>query len=283
MATIGGIDVELIEGPKLSLDSSGWKASEVYKVRWANVLSLASAIFVEPTITGSGVFRWQPQQSPSMDGLLLQADSLAIDPFDDQQPGNTLNTPSAQFARMTVNYKSLTNDEEDEDNPGDDGALFEHQMSIGGEFLTMPARNLHWNSDAALCKDEDVPCGKLVPTIEHNLHWPRIRTLPMAAIRSTIGKLNANSFLGADAGTLMFLGAEISRTVTARQAKAWDLTYRISERALTSDLGHGSGSVTWNHFYRPDKNKWDILEVLGAGTRIYSTANFTSLFQISVA
>jgi hypothetical protein len=246
------------------------------------VVSLAEAIFTDPEVSGSGLRTWKDQyRNPQFD--FLQADTIALDPFISDYPANCAEVEGSTFCRMTVNYKTPTNDEKKEDNNDegeqDETTTFEHRMEIGGEFLTMPARNWHWESDGIQVVDDDIPIGKILCTIEHEFHWPRVFYPPMSAIRSTIGKLNQFPFAGAAAETLLFLGVSMSRIVTAKRVKAWDVTYKMSERAVQEDTSVG-GTITWNHFYRPDQNKWDILSRVGDGKKVYSVADYVNLFKM---
>lgn len=275
MPTLLGIPYEKIDGPHVQYDdNSGWTASETVKLLWSNALGFTSALFGAPVVTGGGIWLWtEPAQLAGFPGLV--AKSISIDPFDRDAPGLCVAPPSSSHCTFVINFGSIRNDQSPEN---DDQTRFEHKMSIGGQFMTIPSRGWKWN-DGTFAQD-DIPLGQMIPTIEHELHWPKVLNPPLAAIRAAMGSTNSATFLGGPPETVLFIGANLSRTVTAQQAKAWDVTYRMSEKTYKEE---GTGTiVTWNHFYRSDGaggGKWDILKSK-TGRKVYKSTSFTPIFRV---
>ena len=95
-----------------------------------------------------------------------------------------------------------------------------------------------------------VASSVIVPMIEHTLEWDFVQNPPWAAIRSTMGKVNATAFAGMPAETGLFLGAEASQQVTITGLKPWKLSYKISEK--NQNAADPKNPMGWNHFMRPN-------------------------------
>jgi hypothetical protein len=241
-----------------------------------------------------------------------KAETPAPDEFGSvSQDIDVLNT----YADLKVTIEYGTNQPgNNPENQGDDPVeLLEHRWSTGGEFVTLPSGGFQWHPDDGDV-DDDVRPGLLLPHFEQSITWPRVENPPFSIIRDRIGCVN-NSTVNFVTGscppeTLLFLGAELHRTVLTTGALAWDVTYRFSERrcplAESDTLGGVSGAASisvggWNHFFRCEldgatqevqgveltlagKTGFYRIKVrddgrTGAGNPIYALKSFDALFQ----
>lgn len=100
-----------------------------------------------------------------------------------------------------------------------------------------------------------------VGTMEHDIDWSYVLNPPWAAIRSTVGRVNAYNFAGSPAECLLFLGAECSREVTNKGLKRWKMGYKFSEK--NQNHLDPTKPMGWNHFLRPNGDKAGQFQRLG--------------------
>lgn len=212
--------------------------------------------------------------------------------------------------KVTISYGTSQPGQSPEGQGDDPVELLEHRWSAGGEFITIPTGGLEWGDGGNVSKDVDA--GLLIPHFDMSLRWPRVENPPFATIRDRIGSVNDADMqfkTGVCAPeTLMFQGAELSRTVLTTGDLAWDVTYRFGERRVplgddTDTVGGDAGGDTiavggWNHFYRSELDEEDQeaddleqegktgffrLKVKsgrdGAGDPIYLLKSLAGLFQ----
>lgn len=108
-----------------------------------------------------------------------------------------------------------------------------------------------------------------------------------AAVTALAGKINAAPFLGYEAGTVLFLGAEpklrlpkLSANLCPDTTLYWDVGYSfaIKNNSPTSDFEAGG----WNYFYEISLGVYDPVwsKKGGTGNQIYETGDFTQLFTL---
>lgn len=213
-------------------------------INWSDVPARLQEIFA-PT-TGSGIFAteldpyfglWRAQsvtfkpRTPRMDAdVTVQSES-----------GDDVVLPSFDKAILDITYSSLeqqsptSQDDADQDGEGDPVPFLTHSWSIGGDFITMDDTAMFWSSgDSA--KATGIAANKIIPTIEHSINWKRVLYPPFNAIRECLGKVNSRTMTFSTGRIypecLLFNGAELSRDIMSDGARAWDLTYRFSERRV---------------------------------------------------
>lgn len=169
-------------------------------------------------------------------------------------------------AKVTIGYKS--------DSPNS----FQHKLKHAVDVITYPGSNLVWNRDAKPA-GTDIHGGVLSPHMEHDLSWRYVLTIPWAAIRNCLGKVNDREFLGVPAECLLFMGAETEIEYVAGLSLGYKMSYKMSEKN-NGTIGSPKG---WNHFLRPDANPpaFERLDIRG-GNYIYQLAEFEPLFSAEV-
>ena len=236
------------------------------KIAWSNIDALIAELFP----SGSNTLAY-----PTND--YLRASRLSIVPLAKEEDVTTTSSSdlslatlnSYNFAEVTIEYETSEEDDEggggggggggDPQDPQDPVSLLKHRWSPGGEFLTVPSFGWEWSFDSKEI-DRDLELGIMVPTIEHQITWPRVVSPPFSAIRSTIGRVNASP-INFKTGeiveeTLLFLGADLQREILSTGALAWEVSYRFSEKKVDAgDFGVASDSSSggWNHFFRSDE------------------------------
>jgi hypothetical protein len=203
--------------------------------------------------------------------------------FDDVT--SDLNSYSGQFVEVVVDY-ALLGGGQARLPQAPDGTLLTYRMDFGGEYMALPGHQLVWQSDGTLPVTPDAVPTLRVPIIEHCVTWHRVVNPPWSAISECIGAVNAATFLGAAAETVLFDGAKAGWQFTGlddlqQPQFGWRLTYVFREKTIkVLDDDQSQLSYGWNHSYRPDstdQTHWDRL-VDDAGNGMYRTVDFSPLF-----
>lgn len=256
---------EIGKYPRGSVSLSGATAERVGLIAWSDLDDLIAELLPSTVVAGVSIFPGVGAPFPGRP--YLRAESLEWESYCDRITGpdaipdyNTI--PTYEFCKVSIKYgtpkgpqSSSEADEEDSDTR-DPVQLLTHRWSIGGEYLTIPGNGLIWDDDSSKVS-EDVTGATFIPTIEHQITWPRVTKPPFAAMRELIGKCNSVAF-DFSTGTIapetgLFLGAELEREVMSDGARAWSVSYRISEkRRPAADQVEPGG---WNHFYRNQRTK----------------------------
>jgi hypothetical protein len=238
---------ELAGSPTYTVQPGFTNATRIGKIAWSSIDDFVDYMFP---------FAQSPQSFPDKDWLLAR--SLTITPFVrdkekvEGQSGNDdyedLNTYDS--ARVRIDYETSPNSAPQGEDPV---LLLTHRWSIGGEFIQSSPGGFVWAADEGEVSEDAAP-GIFVPTIEHQITWPRVKSPPFATIRNRVGSVNSDTMsfnTGAIAPeTLMFLGAELQRDILSDGALAWQVQYRFSERRVEDAENGGVGG--WNHFYRSE-------------------------------
>lgn len=136
------------------------------------------------------------------------------------------------------------------------------ELDFATEAITVPDHAYLWTSDLTLA-DTPVKIETSVTTMSLTFH--RLPYLPMTAVRAKRGKVNDATFLGAAAGTVLFVGAKTTREVTTDGA----VTQRV--QLVFKEREH-----PWNYFFRKDKFLFEDL-VDAVGGRAYASTDLGPL------
>ena len=264
----------LAGSPKLGADQTSRSGEEELMLSWGSIDSFISESLPPPLVIGGFVLHAPRRTMPGYPYLFTE--SIRIEPWDSSVPGGCDDIPSSQWAKASVSYKTIENEDEDEQDPE---TFLTHRISIGAEFLTLPKQAARWHGeegeeDAEIPKGEDIPFSKLIPTAEHQFTWKQVVSPPFTAIRNAIGKTNSVPIFGAATETLLFLGVDAQREFTSDGQKPWTLDYRFSERLVKDG---GIRVIGWNHAFRPESGKWEVPKL--DGKKIYDQTGFLTLFQ----
>ncbi len=313
------VPYEELEGsPTYSLQPKSISAKRSLKVYWGYVDALVEEFTPRP----GNIFATFPGRP------LLWVDTIEIQPFPGCLPHQDVEPAFYDWAQVDVNYKTVEWDagnggpdnspRQGDDPKADDETLISHKVEIGGEFMMIPAAGLRWfygyNREAdqygtgeGFSKHvlDDVGAGVLIPLMEHEITWHKVRFPPWQSIKDTMGCVNDRRFSACPIGTLLFAGCEANIDFSAMDTKYWTLTYKMSYKNLLKLPGNNPSEFRgWNHFFRPESGKFEFLTrrsklALGPGavrgakgkalfdvgedwSYIYALADFRPLFQAAV-
>tara|TARA_R110000824_G_scaffold292356_1_gene480764 strand:+ start:149 stop:1144 length:996 start_codon:yes stop_codon:yes gene_type:complete len=258
----------------------------VGKILWTNLGNKLNELFPSSTSAGVGanpvdplfgIYRCQSCEfRPIGENPNVVYGSPAASVFDAD-----FTMPAYEFAWLTITYSSLqvefpnvTGDNPDTPDGTTEVTGLTHQLSSGGEVITLANDSLYW-SDGVCAKGTNVTASKVIVTVEHNVTWRRVLTPPWADMRSLVGKVN-NADLGPlQTGTmieetLLYLGFTAVPDIMSDGTRVWEIGYRFSERRVDelTKLIRGIGGVVldgvtghegefggWNHFYKQEESK----------------------------
>ncbi len=212
--------------------------------------------------------------APSLPGLypgssILYVESLDIKPMAEEQQPTCGNVISYANADVSIKYGKLSYDPE---------TLITRRWNFSGEFMTLPASSVKWDNGDAV-ENEEISAAKNIRMIEHSLTRQRATTIPWTAIKDCIGKINATAldngiFEDVAIESLLYLGASIDWTLDTAGNEQWTIEHRFQERLIE----HNGSFYGWNHFWRPDKKRWEKLKDDAGNWTYESNCDFTDLF-----
>lgn len=293
---------ELADSPTFTVTAGGAQAERRGLIDWSDVNEFAEEVLPASVATGSGAGQVAGAGFPGRPALRVT--QLVIEPFPQKIVSvDGSGVANYNHALATLNYSTVTAtfggsvpslpvEPLDRRDPV---PFLQHQVTVGGEWITIPGETLEWANYASEDVNEDVQAGVFVPILEHQVSWPRVVSPPFQAMRDTIGKVNSTTGTFATGTfakeTLLFLGAELSREIMSNGSRAWNVTYRFSERrVVSSDSADTVGQDPdlpggWNHFYGGDaataSGFYPGFYRLQRTTDepIYALTSFTPLFQ----
>ncbi|MGE3316620.1 MAG: hypothetical protein AB7O26_16000 [Planctomycetaceae bacterium] len=285
---------ELTGSPSFEVQPDGAVAERRGLIAWGELDEHVAEIFPPSETEGTAI--GQGAGAPFPGRPYLRADSIRIQPFGDRIIGpddsqEFTSAPEYAQAVLTVRYATPKDAQsEDESNDeGDPAPFLRHRWSVGGEFLSLPASGLEW-AESSDVVPEDINAGIFVPTIEHEIRMPRVTAPPFSAIRDRIGTVNSTAIsfsTGAiDPETLLFLGAEMEREVMSDGSRAWNVSYRFSERRVypQDQDPEAVGSGGWNHCWLGGNTDGGWFRLLrknssGSDQNLFRKTSFSELFQ----
>ena len=281
--TNGGIPYAVMPGyPKFNrVRDGGDTASMVVRIKAANIAAWMEEMLPSPMIVSGRVYtppRWGIQSG----ALFVQ--SCRVEPFDGNKVLSTY-MPEADiaggtpYALVTMEFAPSKNEDDQEDSSQPETFLT-HSMTSGGSFMRLKQQfsTFYWGTVGFGNEVEDpaVDIMKMVPTIEHNLQWPRVLNPPWTAMMDMLGKVNSSSqalFKNAAAETVMFMGWSASQVYLSTGIQPWQLDCKFSQRQFK----WGTTTITWNHFWNPKTGSWQI-PVTGAGVKVFGTGDLRAMF-----
>lgn len=277
----------------------------VGKVAWSNLGGKLTELFPDSTAAGVGanpvdplfgIYRCQSCEFRPMggDGALVNQAGTPVASTHDAD----FVMPLYEFAWLTITYSSLQVEfpNESSDSPDTPDGTTEvpglvHQLSSGGEVITLANDSLWWSDDTS-AKGTNITASKVVTTIEHNVTWRRVLTPPWQDMRELVGKINDDDLGPFQTGTmfeetLLYLGFTATPDIMSDGTRVWEIGYRFSERrvdeltretrggAIVADGvdGHEQEFGGWNHFYKQEEPE----TVAGANTK---TSGFRRLHAV---
>lgn len=277
---------ELEGSPRLHIDHAGTRAVRLFRVAWTDWQDFSRELLGTYRRVGCA-YRFEPPLSfPGLSDVVVT--NLAVEPFDGGNPeGSAIrsitsgtNAYPVAGAKITVTYESLLSSTARSGLPSvPDGTYLTYQADLGADFLSVPGRIWKWEAPPDDPKlPPDINPGLLLPTDTYRITWHRVAAPNWEAIRSLRGKTNDVTFMGAAAGTVLFLGARVSRQFQfGGDDGFWQVEYSFAEKSIELS---GGGKAGWNHFYKEEavggENWVEIKD--GSGNKPYKSGSLASLF-----
>ena len=289
--TDGGIFYRpLAPSPTLTFAREEQSAEEIYMMAWDALDDFVDESLPEIQNIGSFTVPQMRRSFPDRDDL--QTERIVATPFYGEMPGDLDGTlvadgvEAAKWARVTISYKVSEESEQDPtQDPNDPETFLTHRRSMGGEWFiqqgvpewvdasaTDDAAVADGDANAKINKNPFFDVKRFIPTIEHSLIWKAVLDPPFDAIIALLGTLNDELLFGAQAETMLFIGAEAEREFTNRGQKPWRLDLRFRERK----------DPDWNTFWNPEVKKWQRIlwkDADGNKEPTYPTGDHSFLFQ----
>lgn len=259
-------------------DSQGFGARREFVIAWEDRDAFAVEILGEAAQYGGTTWVNYPGKNS------VFAVKLRYEPVDPDQPdaqaafelAKGLNSYNGSLAKAIVEYETVNSLDRADGPTNETGTQLTYRMLFAGEYLKILPSGWLW-SDTSVAVPSTLELAKWVPTTEHHLTWHQVVNPPWEIIHALQGTINASSFLGCPAGTLLFEGADANKLYRAGfEAGAspfcWQIRYLFRERSIK----HGGSVHGWNHFYRGSPAGW--VEVTNGANRLYDAAEFLPLF-----
>lgn len=212
-----------------------------------------------------------PGRHPNLSDLWV--DSWAASPMVGDDPieyVDGLATPLKYTATVTYTPLDLQNEQTQdfESDPSEPIDLLVANMSFRTEAMTLPGESFKWESDSSAA-DEDINPVMMIQLVDFSLQRPRAARIPFTAIRNCVGKVNESRFFGADAETVLYMGAQIGYRFSSNGQRSYEIQHQFTEKRI--DIGGGTIGG-WNYFLRPD-GTWDKLLNKTNDETVYKTTD----------
>ena len=282
-----GVAFEELDGsPRYRVVPGGTTATRRFKVAWSYWQAFARELLGSYRLV-AGAFSFVLPSHVLLPNLVVS--DLAVDPWPEEKivSGSQLSLASSandyDFAIVTANYRTLydVNNRPRDDLPEvPDGTILTYSGELASELLPTPGRTWRWKVDSAPLAEDLFP-GLVIPNGQHTLHWQRVALPPWSTIRRLRGRVNDGAFLGAAAGTVLFLGARVTREFQfLEEGGFWSVEYTFAEKSARS-MADPDAARGWNYLYRDtaaSAEHW--LEIEDAdGNGPYAAGDFDTLFQ----
>lgn len=299
---------ELSGSPTERYGANGIRAHRKVLCAWNDRQNLVIELLGDGYEFG-GVLR---AEYPDNSGLVAM--DVSIEPFhpkpDEQGEFTAIDqeinayTATGQFAQVDIDYELLVDNlyggglqRPDMPTP-QENTFLTYDMNLSTDIMDISNATMYWEAEGgglgdAVTERPDVLPGLRIPVSEHRLTWHRVIYPPWTAISEIRGCVNATTFCGYPAETVLFEGSTHRMTFTTFNGAgqtlwAHEMTYLFREkthvnyRPIRDPLTDESKQIMgWNHAFRtkPVVNSgW--LRLLNYRQRpTYRLADFAALFQ----
>ena len=272
-AALDGLWEELDDSPQGSISRGGNSVTRSFKVT-GNETILGE--FVKLMATGDGT---HPAASVVLSNVLLSG--ITFRPWESAVKSGTISTPIAGAGvanhwRVDCQYELYHFNKAwptDITKPThDSGTVLQLRTRTSGQFLTLTPRAVEY-SDGSGRTTPDMDARIAVLIREMMVDWINVYNPPFATIDACIGKVNAVSFMGCPAETLLFEGLDTDDDFWIGTADPfrYRLSYIFRRRIIPGTI------YGWNHDYREFPAGWAKVKLKDGSLR-YPTGNFNPLF-----
>lgn len=254
--TIDGIDYLEAQGSgKYTIGDGSASGERIFYIDYSDRVNFVKALkgYATASPDGSRVLVTPPQTFPGYS--LLVCKSVSVEPW-------KINSSSSyDFATVTASYVPQEQGEEDQNDDESDKNLGSHRISVEAEFLEVGKMALEWGQEGGRNVTEPIPRGQRIVVIRHTFTIDESQTSKSTEIAANAGKVmstqwpNNNKVLDRQfaAGTLLFVGGESERNISADGQRPWRVTLQFLERVARQSDG---SAATWNMFFDDVDGTW---------------------------
>lgn len=263
MGSIDGIAYKDLKGSgDIRVSEGTASGTRLYLVDWDNSVEFCKKL-VSTERYVSGPYVWSTRYVHTWDvgGYTLGCTEAKITGVGKIFGGESFKYPKA---RITAEYAEIDNSW-DADTYDIEGVT----LDATAEFLALPKGTWKYlEGEEEVIIEEST--GKLVCFTEHTRTLHRLKKDPMNTIRACIGKINADVWLGAARGTVLFLGGSTTKTWTSAGQTPFSLVMKFKEKP-----------INWNYVMGKD-GVWHLVhDTLTGEKRMYEYADFNALSGLS--
>lgn len=302
--TSGGIPYKLMEGyPTISGSGDKVTATEKYIIRATDVNAFYTESIPAPIVFLGSVIWPDRRRMPGASILITKSidfkpfqTTLPFDPFgvDSGAPDGTYDP----FCEVQIQYETVQNESDQEQDPNDPETFLEHSVSATGEFMSWPPNKMEVSKGteagetpggAEPIKDRVAPIVKSIPTIDHNLKWKNCLQPRWDRIIEYLGMINDRKFVFSGQNTQFEFAAHkhcmLFMGVSGNQSYLWDgasvgvQPWNLDFKFIHKEITEGGFTYGWNHIYSPVDGDWVQL-VRANGKQMYEEANLLKLFTV---
>lgn len=271
-------------------------ATRVFAVKWANYVSFVDDVLGYGTWNGgTGITRVLPDSHPDMP--LFYAINATVEPMGESSLSagiiGTGNASSWDIAVITVTYQPVTYlVKADGDVTSELQRFTTRTWSFSNEYFTTNGAMKFVSNGQPMGR----PPARITGAIELQIVWHDVPVSPSnpafvpnrGGILNCLGRVNSSTFdvgFGSwTVGTVLFAGAE-PKLVTPRLGSdlhTWEITHKFVIRDNGSG-GYSGDQLGHNYVWNQRLGDWDLITHNGleGGNRLYLTADFAQIFQIS--
>lgn len=280
---------ELAGSPKASFRDGRLVGKRRVKIAWTDWKTYAQELMPVSFTTGSSISTQIGQQFPGIPQLRVQ--TFDINPFMEGDAG-ILGTDSDglvyyEFAVVDIEYAvpPVGTIPELPNQPVnfDPVPLLQHKMGSGGQFLTVPATGLIFQTDSGALPS-GTPMGIFISTTQHSVTFPYNPSPNWTALETAKGKVNSDAFTlrgyAYPKECLMYLGYDGEETIMSNGDLSWNITMKFESKivpAADSALV-GSAYGGHNHFWDEDSRGFYRIVKTGGVIGLHLQYNFAQLF-----
>lgn len=278
--TIGGIEYQEAEGSGGFVAGGGRaRGQRTFFIDWKDRIEFSRQLtgFFTESIGDEETIRQEPATFPEYDALKCTTVTISgLGVMTKNVPN-----PKYEFALVEAIYEPIPDEDTEEER-----ILKTQELDADVEILQFAPMSLKWTTSGVVIP-KSIPNGRQIINIIHTVTENESATNRFTAVIAAIGKVNdgttskttGKTFLGAVAGTLLYLGTRMRRATTADGNEPFQLIHRWKQRIILGAEVVGGGSATWNHYYDDATKKWDKLKdsKTGADYTPFASVNMFTL------
>ena len=276
---LDGVNYKELKGSNvINVDLNRVTAQRVFRTAWADRLLFVRKMVGEITLgsDGSTVVN-QPKQHPEMPGLF--AIRATIEPYHDaslivaKTTSPEVDDPiEYDFAKVTIGY-DISSGQFSTGDPGNPVTLFTEEVRTSMQLLELPGEMFYW--EGGTTPVENANASVLVATTEDAITFHRAATNKRSIVKSLAGTVNSATIFDSPRGSILFVGADSSRSITVDGIQFWVLKYTFKTRTLSNV---SSQEDSWQKLFKQDSGWTKIVRQHAPTKYPYDYGDFTTLF-----